>query len=181
MAQPKAEGVVVDACVMREFSNQMAVGEGETYDVVTQIARGPGIALEEGEVMEKEWTRHGSDYLLAKWVQAEFDAHRLRYVQGKYDPGAKHRLRQLGFPASRDYRYIWCANATRTRYLLTEDMDYYEPAEKRAGSARRKDILETRCGGVCRYLQEKLDIVVGPTCHVLQYLDGRRPAVVPDP
>ena len=70
--------------------------------------------------------------------------------------------------------YIKCANVTITKYILSEDIDLYDPKmkEKLRGDQRVK-FMNERKGKLLKFLENELKIVVGPMEHCCDYLNLR--------
>ncbi len=161
------DGVTVDANVIRRFRDQLANDEGDLYHLITALAEHCGLVVDEGGIIEQEWTGDGVDHLVGRWMTDEFRENRLRSVVPHLDSTIKQTIRvQYGLPpSSRDIVYIGCANVTELRYVLAEDMDLYDPRNKKAKGKQRDRLMRHREGPLCRYLWKKLRIRVGMCCH----------------
>ena len=77
----------------------------------------------------------------------------------------KKKLRtRLGFPKN-DLVYIAVANVTQTKYLVTDDIDFFDPTLKRAEQPAKRRARDERRGAVCRYLRERMGVTVGTVIH----------------
>lgn len=66
-----------------------------------------------------------------------------------------------GFPSDPfEFTYIEVASSTEERYIVSEDMHFYEPSLKKASSKKKRAIMTKRQGCVSKYLLGELDILV---------------------
>jgi hypothetical protein len=87
-------------------------------------------------------------------------------------------IRQLngrGFPkGSRDIWYVRTAKAVVDEFdraiILTEDLDFYDPTQKRATANRRKRVLLSGDGTIARYLDRNENITVKCVAAYLGFL-----------
>ncbi len=74
------------------------------------------------------------------------------------------KLRLLGFPRSRDIWYIRTAkeisNNQSRAYIISEDIDFFDPSKKCSSSSSRLTILKNRRGPICKYLDKNENILV---------------------
>jgi hypothetical protein len=61
--------------------------------------------------------------------------------------------------------YVGVANMTERRYIVTEDMDFFDPKHKKSGHETKERIKKERNCAVCAYLRKHLSIVVGTPLH----------------
>jgi hypothetical protein len=93
---------------------------------------------------------------------------------------AKTKRIGCGFPNDQfEYTYIGVANSTKTRYIVSVDMHFFEPKDKKAGEKAKYRSRDERRGKVCRYLREKMKIRVGTIGHAAAelwtcWIDGER-------
>jgi hypothetical protein len=125
--------------------------------------------LDAGEIIEQEWRDVVDGVWFDKWLSDALTNGKIRQIAAKADPSVRRDLLALGFPASksRDIWYIRTANAAlglagapEYAFLVSEDMDFYAPAEKKAPNARRMKILLSSGGNVAKYLRKKQSIEV---------------------
>jgi len=68
----------------------------------------------------------------------------------------------LGFPKrGYDIAYVGAANATQKKYIVTEDIDFFDPTHKKSSHEKKEKIRQARDCGVCLYLRRKLQITIG--------------------
>ncbi len=53
---------------------------------------------------------------------------------------------------------------TERRYIVTEDMDFFDPKHKKSAHETKERIKERNCA-VCAYLRKHMNIVVGKLLH----------------
>lgn len=100
---------------------------------------------------------------LEPWLARLLVEGKVRVVSPQRVRSLEKKLSTLGFPGGRDFWYIRTALAAvavcGSSVLLTEDMDFFEPREKRAPNARRLRFLTEGKGRVCRQLRREKVLV----------------------
>lgn len=170
-----SSGIAVDANVMALFSQSTIRGQTSNVTLlVDKIKAGPKFAIDTGGKIQHQWLetcgpRRGQPFYewfvqglkdgYIRTVTAALGRHHLKYLEGK-----------CGFPNDRfESTYIAVANVTEQRYVVTEDIHFYEPRHKYAGAATKTAAKLKRDGRVCRYLS-KLNISVGTVDRALEEL-----------
>jgi hypothetical protein len=163
------DGVVVDANLIPDFYRDYKSKSGLVYTVVIWFTENVGIAI--NRHIAAEWKDVCSADLFLSWYTDQVKLGKIRNVEC----GKIHREREVlkemvithGFPAhTRDVHYIRCAYYTeRTKYIVTNNYDFFEPACKGASSGARYRAREMRQGHFCQYLYKKLGIRVGTAHH----------------
>jgi hypothetical protein len=74
---------------------------------------------------------------------------------------------------SRDVEYIKCAINTDIKYILTEDIDFFDPKKKSAPVKEKIRIKNFRKGSFCRFLKDEFGITVGLPEHCIEDLKGK--------
>jgi len=75
--------------------------------------------------------------------------------------------KKYGMPRndSRDIHFILCANHTIIKYILTNDIHFFDPKMANATSEVIEEIKNNRGGQLCRYLERELGILIGLPNH----------------
>ena len=172
------EGVTVDANVIKAFNDDYARNVDSTERVlIERIARTIGFVVDVGGKIKHQWFDLCRSVFLQEWYVANLYHGVIREVSPKND--ARHRkklVNDLGFPAKGfDLDYIFVANAGTTRYILTEDMDFFDPSLKLADDKAKMRAKHERKGAVCRYLSKEMDICVGTASHAYEDLFSPSP------
>lgn len=71
----------------------------------------------------------------------------------------KPLLNKYGFPRN-DILYINLANSIPKRYIISEDMDFYDPKSKNVCQKTKTKIINDRAGKLCKYLKKEFKIIV---------------------
>lgn len=158
------DGVVVDAHVMRDARDQLALKSGDLYDVVSWVIDHCGIAITPR--IKEHWERHcGTDQFFWEWYTDQFVRHAIRFVpvSGLPPKEWKSIVGKFRMPADPYVKeYVACAHFVNApKYILSEDPLLHDPAVGSAGPGRRAKILSTRTGRFCVYLERQLGIRVG--------------------
>jgi hypothetical protein len=164
-----ADGVVIDANLIPDFYKDYKVKSGLVYIVVTWFTDNVGIAIN-GQIAA-EWKNVCSADLFLSWYTDQVKLGKIRNIECRKIPREREVVKEMvnshGFPArTGDLHYIRCAyNTDRTKYIATNNYDFFEPACKRASSQARHRAREMRQGYFCQYLHKKLGIRVGTVHH----------------
>jgi len=157
------DGVVVDANIMSKFYHQLLLEEGDLYELITTIIHCYGIAL--SDKIEQEWKNTVRTQFFNDWFDEALKNGRLRYVENpRLEKRYLKRIHNVyGLPKKkgRDIEYIKVAYMTILKYILTEDIHFYDPKKKHASQKEKKKVKNKRQGALCRYLKKALGITVG--------------------
>jgi hypothetical protein len=168
-----ADGVTVDACIVRQYDKDVRTNvRGPATDLIERITAGLGFAVDEGRKIEHEWLTTCQGPFLKEWFIAQLSLGRIRTVIPAVDAQHKKKIvLEFGFPRrGYDLVYIGVANVTTTKYVVTGDMDFYDPTLKAADDKAKVKAREDRCGPVCKYLKTQMGIRVGTVLHALAEL-----------
>jgi hypothetical protein len=85
----------------------------------------------------------------------------VKKVAAELDKTHKKKLQnECGMPMKREIIYVAVAAVTDKRFIVTEDIDFWEPSAKKKDSAAKQKIKNSGKGAVCRYLAKNLQITV---------------------
>ena len=142
----------------------------EAKALIHKIRATLGFAIDGGGKIQHQWlntcgSRPGTNFY--EWFYQALKDGKVRLVAAALAEGEKKRLRiDHGFPDDQfEYTYIAVANVTKTRYIVSNDMHFYEPACKDANDKAKARARTERKGCACRYLKHKLRITVGTVQH----------------
>ncbi|MGA8849378.1 MAG: hypothetical protein WB564_06110 [Dehalococcoidia bacterium] len=162
-----SDGIVVDANVIPDFYRELCVNNGCVYRTVIWLSEKCGIVASDKVLIE--WENVCSAQVFIEWLADQLKAGGVRRIQcKKIDRRIVKRMRvDCGFPCKdRDLEYIQCAHATASeRYIVTEDIDFYDPRAKGGEASIKRWAREERCGQFCRFLLRRLGIKVGTISH----------------
>src|SRR5690349_855160 len=95
--------------------------------LVEQSVKQKGLVVDEGGKIQNQWFNTCQGPFFKEWYLQYLKVGSIRMVRPKNEQQHKKRLtNDLGFPGS-DLIYIWVANVTRTRYIVTNDIDFHDP------------------------------------------------------
>lgn len=157
-------GVVVDSNVMNLFNQ--GVIEDETTDarqLVEKIEATHGFAIDAGGKIRQQWLETCDSVYFGTWFTEGLKTGRIHQVAPTISQAdAKHLRITCGMPRARfEFTYVAVANrVTQPRYIVTEDIDFWEPKAKTASHERKEAIKATRTGCVCKHLGQ-MGIAVG--------------------
>lgn len=161
-------GVVVDAnallCVVKELKSPGS-GKGPLETLLDGIIDKYGLAM--NPFILQEWKDTCGSQYIEIWLTDLVLAGKARELPTRGDSQFRKPLvSQCGLPASSsDYRYIACAHQIAPHYVLSEDMDLYDPKRKQSTRSAKKRAIEERKGSLCRYTQKCFDVTIGCFCH----------------
>lgn len=165
------QGVVIDANMIAKFCKKHFNDEKEEIvDTVLSIADRCHIAI--SDLIEHEWLNCYGNQAFKEWLTDEMKTGRIIYITPEKIPTEMQKsICQMGFPFNtRDKEYIRVALATTTKFILTEDIHFYEPKAKDQPHANKERFRVERKGTVCRFLERKMGIRVGLCCHCREFL-----------
>ena len=76
-----------------------------------------------------------------------------------------HNTYGLPSRGSRDIEYIKCAINTEIKYILTEDIDFFDPKKKESSAIDKYRTKNERQGAFCKFLNKNYKITVGLAEH----------------
>ncbi len=170
-----AKGVAVDANVMKGFTfNYIREEVCPARSLVEKIERTSGFAIDRGGKLRQQWldtcgNRSGSPFF--EWFFQKVKEGVIREVDATLHHHRKKALwNDCGLPRDRyEITYIEVANVTDERYLVSEDIRFFDPTLKLADEDAKTYAKTNRRGRVCQYLKT-MDICVGTVDHALDQL-----------
>jgi len=158
------DGVTVDANIIAVFQKEYLNESGFFYSVLTEITQNFGLAI--SEIIEHEWRKMFNEQYMNEWLTDEIKRGHIRYVNPFMDPSEIKIIRtKFGLNDSRDRNYIKCANVTVIKYILTHDIDFFDPKKKKSNKIERSRTMNQRKGCLCRYLKKVHGITIGMIEH----------------
>ncbi len=121
------------------------------------------IYFDEGTHIKSEWEAVVEREWFGRWFQkllTEGDVHFVKLTRCDF---IKH-IQGLGFPTTKDIRYLQAAKSVTSIggnvFLVTEDIDFYEPKLKLAGLKKRHKIMKNGSTKITNFLRKKQNINV---------------------
>ena len=147
--------LVLDANVVKEIIR--AEIQCTTPVCVTDLSRiideSYEIAIDDGDKIETEWRQTCNCNFFNDWITERLKNGTIKVLGGKIDSSLKRiLLTQLGFHR-KDLIYIWIALETQKKYIISEDMHFYDPKKMSCTSAKQKAIKQCSGGKVANLLK----------------------------
>ena len=151
----------------------------EEITKVNGIAYDRFILHEWEEVCGKQWVSYWITNLIPQGKVQEIEVSEERQLKTIRDDLRKNFHLPMD---SMDYRYIACAAEYPPRYVLSRDIDMYDPTDKGQPSKTQKRIRYNKSGALCQHVQDAYGVTIGCFCHVIADLDlpTTPPASYPD-
>lgn len=170
------DGIVIDGHIMRAFKGELVQKNGTIYSLVFWITSNCGIAIT--NYIKTHWEQQcgtrAKNLLFWEWYFDQLhNKHTIHFIKVRRLRGttwesirATYRIPQDPFVRSA----IECANSTsEPRYILAEDMFFYDPTAKRIDPDTQRSIREDRTGIVSKFLEQHYCIMVGTPNHCRRY------------
>ena len=161
------DGVVVDANIISSYLQEYGEETGDIYGLIEKILKNCGIAIT--ELLEHEWESTCGDQLFNEWFTDNLnkglqrEGKHIQYVDPSIDSQILKKIHiKFGLPrGGQDKELIKAANVTTYRYILTNDIDLFDPKKKTAPRKEKERIKKGRKGRLCQFLRKELEITVG--------------------
>jgi len=117
-----------------------------------------------GKIVEHEWQQVVDRDWFEPWLASQLMSGLISYVEPVRDTELEKKLAGVGFPSGRDIIYARVglgvvATVGGTCTLFTEDLDFFDPTQKKCPAKTRAKILAKASGPVCKILK-KWDVQV---------------------
>ena len=161
------DGVVVDANIISSYLEEYVEETGDLYGLIEKILKNCGIAIT--DLVEHEWRSTCGGQFFDEWFTDNMskglqrDGKHIQYVDPYIDRQILKKIhRDFGLPIRKyDKELIKAANVTTYRYILTYDIDLFDPKKKTAPRKEKERIKKGRKGRLCQFLRKELEITVG--------------------
>ena len=172
----KNDGIVADTNIIKYYYDDVSHDEFNFQrKLIDSICDNCGFVINEQIYWEYELkiTTFGfKDWLGTMMWEGKIDYINER-SETKLSPHNKNIIHdKFGLPRnnSKDIHFIICANHTTIKYIITNDIDFFDPKKKEVNSENREKIINQRSGQLCHFLEKKLGILVGLPTHCHQTL-----------
>jgi len=155
------DGVVVDANIIASYFQEYGKETGDIYSLIEKILKSCGIAIT--DLLENEWKSTCGDQMFLIWFTDNLRDDYIQYVNPSINREILKKIHiKFGLPRDgHDKELIKVANVTTYRYILTYDIDLFDPKKKQASIKEKERIKKERDGALCQFLRNKLKITVG--------------------
>ena len=160
------DGVVIDTNIMSKFNKEYFFETpNDLSKLIIDVMNKYHLAI--NKLLENEWKSTCGSQPFQYWLTDNIIANKIEFVNSNIDKNIMKKIYdKYGLPKnSGDKELIKIANATIIKYILTEDIDLFDPKEKNANHRRKEKIKQQRIGKLNIFLKKKLNITVGLCCH----------------
>lgn len=168
-----ADGAAVDANVMCAFTESL-IRKTDTREraVVQRLEISHGFAIDHTGQIKHQWFETCGANVFGEWFIQGLKGGKIVEVRASLDKQHKKKLQQdCGMPTKRaEMMYVAVANVTALKYIVTNDIDFWEPKAKRQGNHEMHEQIKLkRSGAVSKYLKS-MKIRVGTPAMALTEL-----------
>lgn len=155
------DGIVVDANIISYYGREYIEETGDLCDLIEKILKNCGIAISDS--MEREWRNTCGSQLFDVWFTDNLRDGHIQYITPYLDKQILKKIHNdFGLPKrGGDKDLIKAANVTTYKYILTNDIDLFDPKKKSVERKEKERIKKQRKGALCIFLRKELDIIVG--------------------
>lgn len=155
------DGIVVDADIISCFCKECINESGDVYDLIENILENCGIAIT--ELLEQVWRNTCGSQLFEIWFYDNVHSLRIQHIKPQLPrPIVRKIHNDFGLPRrGRDIELIRISNVTKFKYILTYDIDLFDPKKKKASKIEKEHVKNERKGALCQFLRKNLGIIVG--------------------
>jgi len=159
-----SSGIVVDANVMSEFTQALIRDEATAArSLIDSIRVTHGFAIDKKGQIEQQWRNTCGNQYFGEWLVQALKDGAVRMVDTTPDAARRKKLHtEYGFPrAGYEFTYVAVAVSAPPHYIVTDDIDFWEPKYKTAPAATKTATKQGRKGAVYKYLTKKMGVRVG--------------------
>jgi hypothetical protein len=165
---------------------EVAVGrpeKGPLETLLDVIMEKHGIAV--NDFILQEWEDTCQSEYFNIWLTELIKTGRMtKFPTGKVGQLRKTLNINCGLPrSSRDIYYVLCATQAYPHYVLSQDIDLYDPREKRGNATSKARARRDRYGQLCCYVKREFSVTIGCLCHCIKDLSlgtELAPSALPD-
>jgi hypothetical protein len=164
--------VAADSNVLLEMqSARLDSDDGSDGDVAVAIFAHTYLALDiEGHCLHEacDCVRGPFSDELKAWATQKENDGKIRRLPLKADPHFSKKLRQAGLPR-KDWKWAALSRHDCVTHLLTEDVDFYDPALKDASGPAKEKIKNNRGGSIAKLMRKEAGAEVISIHHVSDF------------
>ncbi len=163
---------VIDANAIHQFQvERISEENGIAHAAIERITRMEAIALDEEQLCLQEWMRCASGshpYALMDWVSDQLVAGKI--VLASLSPNTcRKNLLSVGLPSD-DHKWVRLAIGCGGFRLVTNDIDFFDPAHKNSKAAVKTRLKSSRKGKCAKMLEKTYKVSVMCFEHVADEL-----------
>jgi len=165
------DGIVIDANILKGFIDLKYSDSAKADPILLPLI--PKILSEYrgavSEMMKYEYKMKILHKMFNRWFEEQYVNGKFRdiTIENTLDTSQRNRIfNKYGLDSNeKDIHYISCAYNTDRRYILTEDIHFFDPKMKQADQKAKNRVKDQRMGALCRYLKKEYSITVGTPEH----------------
>lgn len=155
--------MIVDANIFKGYFDSTMTTKhslsGCPISLFAQFSTATPIYHDTGKIIESECQQVVDREWFEPWLATQLMEGTIAYVETVRNIELEKKLSAAGFPVGRDIVYIRVGLGVvglKGGYctLFTEDMDFYDPTQKKCASKTRAKILAAASGPVCKILKK---------------------------
>jgi hypothetical protein len=158
---------VVDANCISEFQKERVSGsEGLACQGMSLVLTNGYIAVDENQghpIILHEWkscaSHSNSELALDAWIADLMQRGKIKLFPFNKDLSLSSALIKFGVPKE-DIKYIKLACGIPAHLIITNDIDFHDPTEKKSPEDRKKKIMKSKKGDVCKYIRKGYSICI---------------------
>lgn len=156
--------MIIDANVFKGYFESTMTSKHSLsrcpVSLFAQFSAATPIYHDAGKIIESEWQHVVDREWFEPWLATQLMEGAIAYVETVRDMELEKKLTAAGFPVGRDIVYVRVGlGVVRLKgtgcTLFTEDMDFYDPTQKKCASKTRTKLLAAASGPVCKILKKR--------------------------
>jgi hypothetical protein len=124
--------------------------------------------VDSSQIIVKEWEALVDPDWFRAWYPGVLAGGSVLFIDISNKPHLKKKLTQNGFPSSKDFIYVLTSASVVDNngdcHLLTEDIDFFDPTQKQAGSKVRNKLLQNQSGQMRKLIKKETKVEVTAVC-----------------
>lgn len=162
------KGVVIDANILAGYFQEAVIESGHNLTgSPTGIFSALGDALtgylDESNIIEYEYEQCVEKEWLKEWLSEQLQADKFQTIKPAQCRELCKLLHNNGLTHTRDFIYIKVAvniESQNENYIITEDLDFFDPSRKNCSSKERRRILTKGSGPIKKILKKRAGVIV---------------------
>ena len=158
------EGIVIEAHAILELRDDIVLATGTRYELLEWLMHNCKIVMTDKIKNHWELKLGIKGDVVFDWLEQknhEKCVHELKNIK-KVHRDIKKKIKEFGLTKEPFVEhYIDCANTTtKPRYILAEDIPFYDPKAAKAGAEKKQEIKNNKSGELPKFLEKNLNITV---------------------
>jgi hypothetical protein len=159
---------VVDANAIHCFQTErITATPGQAHDGINAICAANCIALDTEKICLQEWIDCAGGkfpFALSDWIGDQIVTGKIRFFNLAPNTCRKD-LTAAGLPTP-DHKWVRLAIGAGAKHLVTEDIDFFDPSQKKASASTKAQLKASKSGPCAKHLRKTYGISVMCLAHV---------------